>query len=505
MTSTGHGTERWPWWGHALTGAIVLGYAYWLWAPMLDYFFLLEDGHYLNFAKTLQQETGSILDVRSALGGHRFRPLIYIAYGVEWGAFGLDPRPYHAVALLLGLGCGGLMWAWCWDRRCGATVAWLAAAFFLWHPLQWPRAAIGSYGPSFLACWGILGTLWAGQCVLDGGRRWQARSAVAAFVAGILVMEYAFTGAVALMAVVIVHRRWAAARRLWPFGIAVGVYVIFRVGYYVVARVQPTLGDAPGFAFYQQFAAATGTYLPSMLVQFLLAVPVINAAFIGVPLPFTGWTGTYGVLALAGLLALGWVRWRRRTDPTVLTFDLALFQVGACLPLLAIAPGIHLARALYPSVGLCVALAWAVRPLVRRPAALAALLATYAILTLLTVGWLREGRGNRLPLEQMQARNALNVGRYRAVFAQNPLLDAVYVHGHERLSTTWFMEGMLIGATPPGIQWIDDPVTALPFANAAVFAMKAPADFGPIGVARSHVELQDFAARPTNDFGARGW
>jgi tetratricopeptide (TPR) repeat protein len=65
-----------------------------------------------------------------------YRPLRTLAFALERAAFGLDPRPFHAVQVLLHAGCAALVYLLLIRLGIGAAAAAAAGALFAVHPAQ---------------------------------------------------------------------------------------------------------------------------------------------------------------------------------------------------------------------------------------------------------------------------------------------------------------------------------------------------------------------------------
>jgi tetratricopeptide (TPR) repeat protein len=143
----------WPW-GAALV--LLVAIVYW---PTLGNGFIWDDDWYVENNGTLRTWQG-LADIWFKLGAvPQYYPLVHSTFWVEYHLWGLDPRGYHVVNMLLHATAVVVLWRLL--ARLAVPGAWLAAAIFAVHPLQVESVAWVSERKNVLSCALAVGSLLA--------------------------------------------------------------------------------------------------------------------------------------------------------------------------------------------------------------------------------------------------------------------------------------------------------------------------------------------------------
>jgi len=148
-------TRLTPWlWGAGLV--LLVAIVYW---PTLDNGFIWDDDDYVEYNATLTSSSG-LLEIWFKLGA--VPPVLSSGAQhllVEYRLWGVDPRGYHAVNLLLHATSAVLIWRLL--LRLAVPAAWLAAAIFAVHPVCVESVAWAAERKNVLSCALALGSLLA--------------------------------------------------------------------------------------------------------------------------------------------------------------------------------------------------------------------------------------------------------------------------------------------------------------------------------------------------------
>ncbi len=298
-----------------------------------------------------------------------YRPLVVLSYRAEYALWGPEPLPFHVTNLAVHLLACALVFGLA--RRGGAPAEAAAAAALLFgtFPRLTESVAWISGRTDLLAGVGALAA-WQLHDVAPARTRRRV-AAAALLLLALLCKEVAIAGLCAIAAMELcAWRREGDLRRrlahLAPYAVAVTIYAGLRVLAFASSPGDVPKGDSFPLAWRPAMALdALGRYAAMFLdpLRPRLQIGVAGAT----DAPFVA----LGVLAAAGLLALGLQLLRRRSTPPEM---LAAYVLGG----LAIAPVLHLItlpvnvvaadRFLYvPAAGLAIGLAIASRRL--RPSA----------------------------------------------------------------------------------------------------------------------------------------
>ena len=160
------------------------------------------DDSVLTQARTVQTLSGLReiwLTPRSTENEAHYWPILYTTFWVEHKLWGLDPRGYHIVSLLLHLGVTLLLWRLM--RRLGMprAWAWMTAAVFAVHPTHVESATWVIGRKDLLASAFYIGCALVWLRFVEDGRRWRYGLAMLLFVLSLLSKSIAVTLPVMLL------------------------------------------------------------------------------------------------------------------------------------------------------------------------------------------------------------------------------------------------------------------------------------------------------------------
>ncbi len=349
-----------------LAAALTVALAVTVQAPTLGHRFVLDDGVQIfkNRAVTdgaplaayfLDRDTTSS---RADYNTRVYRPLRNLAFravvvvgGVRPLAFGLANLALYALAALLLL---ALLRRLVEDQR---AAAWATALWVVLPVHAEPVAYASALGDLLSLVLELGAIVVALQFLADGARRRLAASTALA-VAAMLAKEMAVTEpALLVLAAIAVGGEWRGRRLRW----LVAAHALIAVGYVALrTHVVGALGQEPITAATLRDGLRDAPWLLAHYLWISVA-PLGHAASYRVPPPSTPMLVlTVAALAVAAVLAL---RWRRNVAVGLAWFAVALAPVLHLVPLWA-----DLADrfALFPTVGLALALAAAIAPVRRR-------------------------------------------------------------------------------------------------------------------------------------------
>jgi tetratricopeptide (TPR) repeat protein len=310
------------------------------------------------------------LETGGGLSGRYYRPVITLAYALQFRVFGEHPAGYHVVNLALHLGCVVLAFGWLrrrldprgdeGDHRLAALAWVMGAALFAVHPSR-PESVAWISGST---------DLWLGLFALLGLRAWDTHPRLGGAVLAGLCFFFATLSketAVVLPALLLVdivllrppETRLGVALGRWAVA-AAGVGFALVTRFMVVSQIAPrssvdTWSHAP-----QRVLSSFGHYLFETFAPWWPSIQTsLRVLAQGRPV-FVPWSialGAVGVVGLLGLLALAWRRPPLRPwAADALWFVVAL---GPTLNLVPLGMNVLIAlRFLYlPLLGVCALLA----------------------------------------------------------------------------------------------------------------------------------------------------
>ncbi len=149
-------TSRWRAWLLAAPLVLLVLVVYW---PTLANGFVWDDDDYVENNATLASPSG-LLNIWFKLGAvPQYYPLAHSTFWLEHRLWGLDPRGYHVVNMLLHAASVVLVWRLL--ARLAVPGAWLAAAIFAVHPVEVESVAWITERKNVLSCTLALGSLLA--------------------------------------------------------------------------------------------------------------------------------------------------------------------------------------------------------------------------------------------------------------------------------------------------------------------------------------------------------
>jgi tetratricopeptide (TPR) repeat protein/uncharacterized membrane protein len=363
-----------------LAAALLMALAVAVHAPTLGHRFLLDDGVQIfkNPAVTAGAPFGAYFldrDTTSSRADYNtriYRPLRNLAFrgvvlvgGVRPLAFGLANLALYVIAALLVL---MLLSRVVGDAR---AAAW-ATALWVVLPVHVEPVAYASALGDLLSLALELGALLVALPYLAGGARWRVAASTALALAAMLAKEMAVTEPALLLLVAVALGGGEWRRR--PLALLLAAHALAAVGYVALrTHVVGAVGQEPLTAG----ALAAGLRdAPWLLVHYawISIAPLGHAASYRVPPP--GLPALLSTLLALAATALASWRWRRSLFVGLAWFAVALAPVLHLVPLWA---DMADRFALFPTVGLALALAAAIAPPHRRLVPLlAALTVLYA-------------------------------------------------------------------------------------------------------------------------------
>ena len=303
------------------------------------------------------------LEAARDFGRQYYRPVVILAYALQFRAFGEHPVGYHLVSLALHLGCVTLAFGWL-RRRLGASAdtppgplaVTLGTALFALHPSR-PESVAWISGST---------DLWLALFALLGLRAWDRRpdlrgGALAGlfFFLATLSKETAVTLPALLLVDLVLLRapktslrpalgRWALASA--GVGLALGLRSVF-VPHLVTAHTPVPWGQAAA-----RVLASFGHYLVETAAPWWPSVQVGLKTFVDGQVVYPAWSVALGALGFAALGALAVGAWRHpRARPWLADTLWFVVALGPTLNLISMEGYVLVAaRFLYlPLLGVC--------------------------------------------------------------------------------------------------------------------------------------------------------
>lgn len=260
--------------------------------------------------------TSSSVDRAGQGQGHNFyRPVVTLAYFVQFQLFGEHPLGYHVVSLALHVACVLLAFVWLRRRLGGGATATIAAgvaaALFAVHPTRVESVSwISGSTDLWLALFVLLG--------LSAWDRWRgALGTILASVAFLLATLCKENGAVAPLLLLLDAVLCSASREERRAGCRRAVAPLLVVAAATAlhfALVPPAVGGAGQGPWdtVQRIASSLGLYVGRIVWPWPPSVQVgwqrVDASGTVV---YIGWSVVVGLFAAAALLGLAWRAWKR--------------------------------------------------------------------------------------------------------------------------------------------------------------------------------------------------
>lgn len=133
-----------------LWAAVLIALVAFVYLPTLDNGFIWDDDVYVEGNPTLRSAEG-LRDIWLKIGATpQYYPLVHTSFWLEAHAWGIQPRGYHVVNMLLHTVC--VLLAWRLLSTLSVPGAWLAAALFAVHPVEVESVAWVTERKNVLSC-----------------------------------------------------------------------------------------------------------------------------------------------------------------------------------------------------------------------------------------------------------------------------------------------------------------------------------------------------------------
>ncbi len=326
---------RWPAAQVALLAALLVGMVVAAYGPALSAGFIWDDDDYVTENPLLHAPDGFERIWLSTDAPSQYFPLVYTAFRIEYGLWGLDPFVYHLINVLFHAANALLLWRLL--ARLGIPGAWFAAAVFGLHPVHVESVAWITERKNVMSLFFSLASLLAWLRFVEphagSGRRYYALS-LAFYALALASKVTACTLPAAQLLLLwmlgkpIGLRRVAQVAPFFALGAALGVVIIHWERHHI-----GTVGERFEISLIESFLIATRAtwfYLGKLLwpTQLTFSYPKFEIDP-GDPLAYT-W-------AIAGALLL-WMLWRWRLIVGRAPLAAAIFFVAMLSPLLGFIP-----------------------------------------------------------------------------------------------------------------------------------------------------------------------
>jgi len=319
----------------ALLAALLVGLVLAAYGPALRAGFIWDDDDYVTENPLLHTPDGFERIWLSMDAPSQYFPLVYTAFRVEYGLWGLDPFGYHLINVLLHAANALLLWLLL--RRLDISGAWFAAAVFALHPVHVESVAWITERKNVMSLFFSLASLLAWLRFIEprGGSGWRLYTASLVFYALALSSKVTACTLPAAQLLLLWLRGHPIGRRriaqVMPFlalGVALGAVITYWEKHHI-----GTVGDRFDISLIESFLVATRAtwfYLGKLLwpTQLTFSYPMFEIDPSD-PLQYS-W-------AIAGALLL-WILWRWRSAVGRAPLAAAIFFVASLSPLLGFIP-----------------------------------------------------------------------------------------------------------------------------------------------------------------------
>jgi len=319
----------------ALLAALLVGMVLAAYGPALRAGFIWDDDDYVTENPLLHTPDGFERIWLSMDAPSQYFPLVYTAFRIEYGLWGLDPFGYHLINVLFHAANALLLWLLL--RRLDIPGAWFAAAVFALHPVHVESVAWITERKNVMSLFFSLASMLAWQRFIEprGSSGWRSYAAALIFYA--LALSSKVTACTLPAAQLLLlwlrghridRRRIAQVTPFLALGVAMGVVITYWERHHI-----GTLGDRFSSSLIESFLIATRAtwfYLGKLLwpTQLTFSYPKFGIDPSD-PLQYT-W-------AVAGA-ALLWLLWRWRSAVGRAPLAAAIFFVATLSPLLGFIP-----------------------------------------------------------------------------------------------------------------------------------------------------------------------
>jgi tetratricopeptide (TPR) repeat protein len=319
----------------AILAALMVGMVLIAYGPALRAGFIWDDDDYVTENPLLHTPDGFERIWLSMDAPSQYFPLVYTAFRIEYGLWGLDPFGYHLINVLFHAANALLLWILL--RRLDIPGAWFAAAVFALHPVHVESVAWITERKNVMSLFFSLASLLAWQRFVEprggSGRRFYAVSLIFyAFALSSKVTACTLPAAQLILLWLRGHpidrNRIAQVTPFFVLGVALGAVIIYWERHHI-----GTVGDRFTVSFIESFFIATRAtwfYLGKLLwpAQLTFSYPKFEIDPSD-PLQYT-W-------AVAGVVLI-WILWRWRSAIGRAPLAAAIFFVATLSPLLGFIP-----------------------------------------------------------------------------------------------------------------------------------------------------------------------
>jgi len=320
---------------NALLAALLVGMVVAAYGPALSAGFIWDDDVYVTANSLLYAPDGLARIWLSTDAQSQYFPLVYTAFRIEYGLWGLDPFGYHLVNVLIHAANALLLWLLL--RRLDIPAAWFAAAVFALHPVHVESVAWITELKNVMSLFFSLASLLAWLRFVEprGGSAPRFYAASLVFYALALTSKATACTLPAVQLLLLWLRGHPIDRRriaqVMPFvvsGLAMGLFVTYWERHHI-----GTVGDRFTMSPVESFLVATRAswfYLGKLLwpTQLAFSYPRFEIDPSD-PLQY-GW-------AIAGTVLL-WALWRWRSAIGIGPLAAAIFFIATLSPLLGFIP-----------------------------------------------------------------------------------------------------------------------------------------------------------------------
>ncbi|MCH7643382.1 MAG: tetratricopeptide repeat protein [Myxococcales bacterium] len=318
-----------------LLAALLVGMVVAAYGPALRAGFIWDDDDYVTENPLLHTPDGFERIWLSMDAPSQYFPLVYTAFRIEYGLWGLDPFGYHLINVLFHAANALLLWLLL--RRLEIAGAWFAAAVFALHPVQVESVAWITERKNVMSLFFSLASLLAWLRFAEprggSGRRFYLASLIFYALALSSKVTACTLPAVQLLLLwlrgqSIDRRRIAQVMPFFALGVSMGLVITYWERHHI-----GTVGDRFSISFIESFLIATRAswfYLGKLLwpTQLTFSYPKFEIDPSD-PLQY--------VWAIVGAVLL-WALWRGRSEIGRAPLAAAIFFVATLSPVLGFIP-----------------------------------------------------------------------------------------------------------------------------------------------------------------------
>lgn len=318
-----------------LLAVLLVGMVLAAYGPALRAGFIWDDDDYVTENPLLHTPDGFERIWLSMDAPSQYFPLVYTAFRIEYGLWGLDPFGYHLINVLFHAANALLLWLLL--RRLAIPGAWFAAAVFALHPVQVESVAWITERKNVMSLFFSLASLLAWLRFIEPRGGFARRFYLASLIFYALALSSKVTACTLPAAQLLLlwlrghpidRRRLAQVMPFFALGVAMGLVITYWERHHI-----GTVGDRFSSSLIESFLIATratwfylGKLLWPMPLTFSYPKFEIDPSD---PLQYS-W-------AIAGAMLL-WMLWRYRSAVGRAPLAAAIFFVATLSPLLGFVP-----------------------------------------------------------------------------------------------------------------------------------------------------------------------